>query len=505
MNKKSNNMLRAENISKTFPGVQALDRLSFDLKKGEINAIVGENGAGKSTFIKILSGVYPQYEGKIYILGKEIRIINPRQARNIGISTVYQELLLVPQLTVAENIFLNRFPLRKNGTINWKILFRDTSDILNKLKIEIKPDEIVSDLSVSQMQMVEIAKAIAAECKVLIMDEPTSSLNIEEVRTLFNLILDLRDAGVSIIYISHRFKEVFEIADRLTIFRDGKNVGTLNKNDFSFNRVCEMMIGQNIRNYFHKDKVILKDEILSLKNFSLKGVFKDINLCTHKGEIVGIYGLLGSGRSELLQTIFGLYKNTEGKIYINSNLVKINSPGEAISSGLGFVPEDKKEAGLFLRLSIIQNISILNLDQRYNFFIFRDKHKKELEKYLDIVLLKYPNLNTWVQNLSGGNQQKVVLAKWLSAKPKILLLDEPSKGIDVRTRAEIYQLITKLARSGMSVLLVSSDIQEICRICDRVYIMHEGRLVKELYDKEIKEEMLVHYSSGVEKEEEFAG
>jgi len=490
-------IFKMQNISKHFPGVQALSKVTFDLRKGEVHALVGENGAGKSTLIKILSGIYHPDSGQIIYKGNPIIINNPKHAIELGISTIYQELNLCQNLTVAENIFLgNEYTKTFLGYLQDNEIIKKSKKYLDLLGEEINPKAIVSTLTVAQQQVVEIAKALAAESEIIIMDEPTASLTLLETRNLFQIIRKLKEQGRSIIYISHRLKEVFDISDRVTVLRDGKLTGSKFTKDLSYNEIVKMMVGRAIENKYVATKTRnlskVSKKLLEVKDLTRKPVFKNINFTLHAGEILGFSGLVGSGRTELARAIFGLDKYEKGKILIEGQEKKIVETKDAINNGIGLVPEDRKRGGVFLNFSIRENISISYLDRlSICGYILEKNEKKLVSKYIKQLDIKPGNSEVKVLNMSGGNQQKVAIAKCLATNPKILIMDEPTRGIDIGAKSEIYHLIRDLAKQGKGIIIISSELPEILSLSDRILVMNKGEIVGEFANKDATEEKIM--------------
>ncbi|MCF7915869.1 MAG: sugar ABC transporter ATP-binding protein [Spirochaetaceae bacterium] len=487
-------VLEASGISKTFPGVKALENVSLTLNKGEVLSLVGENGAGKSTLTKVLSGLYRTDHGvgSIKLNGELVHFQNAKEAKDHGLITIFQELSLVKGLTVAENVFLGNLPRTKFNLIDWHTLREQTRNILAEMGLDISPDELAGDLSISKQQMVEIARAFTLGAKVLIFDEPTSSLTETEKEILFKIIHTLREKGVGIIYITHKMDEVFEISDRITVLRDGKNSGDLNTSTAKLDDIISLMIGRVIDDYFHKNEAEKGKEILRVEQLSSAGLFKDINFSVRQGEVVGLYGLVGAGRTELAETIFGARPVTSGKVLIEGQDVRIKDTGDAVRLGLGFVPEDRKEKGVVLKMSCIENTSIAKLPWMSNYGFLREKEEKEIFKeYKDKLSISTPSPQQQVVKLSGGNQQKIVIAKWLCLNPRLLILDEPTRGIDVGSKAEIHKLIAKLAESGIAVIVISSEMPEIMGVSDRIMTMREGKISGEFTGDDITEQNLI--------------
>ncbi len=490
-------VLQMQHITKTFPGVVALDDVSFELRKGEVHILLGENGAGKSTLMKILSGAYRKSEGRILLNGREIEIENPKHAQDLGISIIYQELNLVPQLSAAENIFLGRETLTYLGIISKKTLNQTAYRILTDLGIDIDVSKPVRELSIAQQQMVEVAKAISLEANVLIMDEPTSALTEIEIKELFARIRQLKSAGVSIVYISHRMEELFEIGDRVTVLRDGKNAGTHQIRDITKSELIRLMVNRELTNQFPKVQAPKGEEVLRIENLSSNGALKNISFSLRRGEVLGIAGLLGSGRTELARAIFGVDKIDAGNIYIKGKLQQTNSPRNAINSGIGFLTEDRKTQGLILVLSVRDNICLPSLEKFSTLGLVRTKEESmAAQRYIADLRIKTQGVNQQTIYLSGGNQQKVVLSKWLCSEADILIFDEPTRGIDVGSKAEIYQMINRLTGSGAAVIMISSELPEIIGISDRILVMHQGKITGEFTAGEATQEKILHCALG---------
>ncbi len=483
-------------ITKTFPGVKALDDISFDISAGEVHAIVGENGAGKSTLINVVAGNYHPDSGHLEINGDQVRIRNYAEALDMGISVVYQERSLVPNLSVAENIFADRQPRTLLGFINKKKMCEETEKICESIKLEVQPNTLVGSLIPAKQQMVEIAKALSNESELLILDEPTATITEKETEVLFRVIKELKRRGICVIYISHRLLEILEIADRVTVLKDGKYVGTHNISDVKIGDIVKMMVGRDLYTEKYKPSYE-KDIVLKVKGLSSKRFF-NINFFLKKGEILGFAGLAGSGRTEVARGIIGADSINNGEIYLFNKLVDIKNPEVAIGYGIGYLPEDRKEQGLFLNMAVSNNIVSGSLQIVSKRHIIKEKEitiiANKLKERLNIVC---PNVMTRVEQLSGGNQQKVVFAKWLLVDPKILIVDEPTRGVDVGTKSEIYKIIRELSSSGTSIIIISSDLPEILSICDRIYVMHNKRITGELTRNEATEEKIMHYASGI--------
>ena len=495
-------LLSMKNVSKSFPGVLALDDVTLDILPSEIHALVGENGAGKSTLMRALSGVSKIDSGTIYWKGKPVEINQPRDAQKLGISMIHQELAIIPYLDVGKNIFLGREPqLKISGVIDWKKLYQQAQEQLDKLGLDINPKASVESLTIAQQQMVEVAKALSMDASLIVMDEPTSALTEKEVEALFSYMKKLRENGVSIIFISHRLNEIQRVSDRITILRDGKWIGTSEVGDLSQNDIVKMMVGREVEQSAKKETKPSDEIILQIKNLSSGDEVHNVTFDLHKGEILGIAGLVGAGRSALAEAIFGSRKITSGHIELDHKKVMFASPQMAIEHGLGLVPEDRKAQGLFLNMAVWQNIVIAGIKKITRFgFIRKAETQKISASLVDRLSIKTPNLGQQVKNLSGGNQQKVIIARWLSLKPKILILDEPTRGIDVGAKAEIHNLLKELATEGVGVLMISSELPEVLGVSDRILVMKEGHLVAEL-DPELSSQDEIMQAAAGSKDE----
>jgi ribose transport system ATP-binding protein len=494
-------MLVTENITKKFPGVIALEEVSMELYPGKVNAILGENGAGKSTLMKILSGVYPVYEGRILLDHKEVNFSNPREAQLAGIGIIHQELNLIPHLNITDNIFLGRELINTWGMLDHRAMKIRSQQLLDKLKLNVSPDTLICDLKVGQQQIVEIAKALLTDCSVLIMDEPTSAISESEVEILFGIIEELKQENKVIIYISHKLDELFKIADCYIVLRDGKTIEAGNMADINHDLLIQKMVGREISAIRDKTyKANGEPPILSVKNLSLKNpnnqkrdLLKDLSFNLYRGEILGIFGLMGAGRTELLETIFGMHKAVKtGNLSIKSQSVDFKSPAEAMKAGIALVPEDRKKDGLILDLDVKSNISITTLaDLQQMGLLSNEKEHQLAKKFIDKLKIKTPSANQLVKNLSGGNQQKIVLSKCLATSPIILMLDEPTRGIDINAKNEIYKLIMDFAATGMGIIVVSSELPEILAIADRILVMAEGIITAEFSAEEATEDNIL--------------
>ena len=493
-------ILAAQGVTKHFGGITALDCASLDIHAGQINAIVGENGAGKSTLMKILAGIYQDHEGQLFFRGQELHLTHTRMAQQIGIAIIHQELNLIPHLNIAENIFLGREFLTPLGFIDVKRMRSETSQLLHKLDLDIDPDTQVCTLRVGQQQLVEIAKALAFEARVIIMDEPTSALSDHEVEILFGLIRTLARQGVAIVYISHKLDEVFRIADWITVMRDGRVIDTCPINEIAQDQIVPMMVGRDIDEFFVKATTPQRAEVLRVQDICLDHpnraddyLVKDVSFSLHQGEVLGLFGLMGAGRSELLETIFGIHPRTSsGRVVIEGRDTKINSPRDAIDARIALVPEDRKRQGLILDMSIRDSISLASLPQTETWGFLSHRLEVSLARnYIERLHIRTPHERQQVKNLSGGNQQKVVIAKWLATRPKVLLLDEPTRGIDVNAKNEIYKLISELAKAGLAIVMVSSELPEIMTIADRIIVLSEGKQTAEFSQQEASEESIL--------------
>ena len=471
-------LLSAEGVRKEFPGVVALDDVQFRLKRASVHALMGENGAGKSTLMKILAGIYTPDKGEVKFKGVDIRLKSPLDALENGIAMIHQELNLMPFMTVAENIWIRREPLTRLGFVDHSEMNRKTADLFKRLNIALDPQSEVRDLSIANRQMVEIAKAVSYESDVLIMDEPTSALTEREVAHLFTIIRDLRSQGIGIVYITHKMNELFEIADEFSVFRDGKYIGTHASTDVTRDDIIKMMVGREITQMFPKEEVPIGEVVLSVKDLCLKDVFHDVSFDVRAGEILGVAGLVGSGRSNVAETLFGVTPASSGSISINGKPVNIGSPTEAIRNRMAFLTEDRKDTGCLLILDVLENMQIAVLQDKFVNMGFVDQKgvSAKCEEMARKLRVKTPNLQERIENLSGGNQQKALIGRWLLTNPRILILDEPTRGIDVGAKAEIHRLVTELARDGVAVIMISSEMPEVLGMSDRVMVMHEGRV-----------------------------
>jgi ribose transport system ATP-binding protein len=491
--------IKLNGVSKIFPGVRALDSVDLDVYPGEVHGLIGENGAGKSTLIKILTGVHKNDTGTIEIEGKKVRIESPRDAMSFGITAIYQELNIVQQLSVAENVFLGREIKsgKSNRFLNIKEMREKSKQLLMEMGQNIDTRMNVSKLGIGQQQMVEIARAMCIKTKLLIMDEPTSSLTGREVRELFKTVRSLKEKGIAIIFISHRLEEVKEICDRITVMRDGRKIDTLPVENAEIDDLIRMMVGRSLEQQFPKVKTEIGEEALRVENLTKKGVFKDINFKVNKGEIIGFAGLVGAGRTEVMRAVFGADEYDSGGIYIDGKAVKITSPKDAMRLRMAFLTEDRKGQGLILDNTINFNINIASYKENSPGVFLNINRLKEIAR--DIIrklAIKPPNESFTIRQLSGGNQQKVVVAKWLNTKARIFIFDEPTRGIDVGAKVEVYNIINSLVKEGAAIIMVSSELPEILGMSDRIYIMHEGRIKGEMNRHEATQENIMKVATG---------
>lgn len=493
-------ILQLKNVKKTYPGVVALNDVSLEVKKGEIHALVGENGAGKSTLIKTCSGAVIPDSGEIIISGKSFHSMNPRLSAENGIAIIYQEFNLVGDLSVAENIFLGR-AIRKGIVVDKKAMVRESEAVFQKLHISIDPNELVRNLTVGYQQMVEIAKAIQQDVRILIMDEPSAPLTAVEAESLFKIVDTLKESGVSIIYISHRLDEIFRLSDRITVLRDGHYIKTVNTKETNVDELISMMVGRTLNEKFPPRKNCIQDEtILQVKNLFGNGD-QDISFSMRKGEILGLGGLIGAGRTELAQMIFGVVPKISGQIVFKGKEISPQNPRNAIEMGIALVPEDRKQEGVLLGMSINQNINMPIYKRISRFSVIdREKEHSVADTYVKELGIKTPSIDQLSKNLSGGNQQKVVLAKWLAANSELIIFDEPTRGIDIGAKYEIYKLMNDLVEKGKTILLISSEMEELMGMSDRILVLAEGKITGELTRESFSQETIMNYASNIEKE-----
>ncbi len=489
--------IELKDIVKLFPGVRALDGVSLQIREGQVHSLCGENGAGKSTLIKVLTGVHQRNSGDYLIDGESVNFSSTTEAIAAGVSCVYQELSIAPQLDVAKNLFIGNLPM-KGGLVDHKLLYEKAAEILQELDMNISPKTIAGDLSVGQQQMIEIGRALTRNARLIIMDEPTSSLSEQETETLFNVIRKLVDKNIAIIYISHKLDEVMFLSDDITVIRDGKNIISKHKDEFTQDELIANMIGRPLENLYLKEPAEITTPMLEVKNLSRKGVFEDISFTVRKGEVVGFFGLVGAGRSEIMRAVFGVDKYDSGEVLVDGKKLRGGAPAGAIRSGIGFCTEDRKKEGLALRLSILLNMTLVRLPLLAKLGVInRPAQRKAADQYMKSISIKAPSVNQLVGNLSGGNQQKVVVAKWLMMDPKVLIVDEPTRGIDVGSKSEIYGLLSDLAKQGMAIIVVSSEIEEIMGVCDSVVTIYEGKKTAQLdITPELTREKVLKYALG---------
>lgn len=492
------NIVEIKNLTKDFPGVRALDSVSFDVKKGEVHALVGENGAGKSTIIKILMGVYSRTSGEIFIDGEPVDFKSPLQAEKYGLGAVYQDVNLAKDLTVAENFYMGQLPRTRLGLVDYKTMFEETEKILDSINVHVNPRTIISSLSVAQQEMVAIGKMLHIKAKLVIFDEPTALLTNEEIEELFKIIRMLKSQNVGIIYITHRLDEVFQISDRVTVLKDGIKVKTVNTNDTNEDELITMMVGRKTSDMYKIRRVEHGKVVLKVENLSRGKAFQNISFDVKQGEIFGMFGLVGSGRTEIVKCIFGADKKDSGSIYINGERVEISSPEEAIKNGLAFLPENRKDEGLALDLSVSINTNMVSIDKVASHGIIN--WKKSDERAVGLVerlKTKTPSIHQLVRNLSGGNQQKIVIAKWLAQESDIFIFDEPTVGIDVGAKQEIYKIFEQLISQGKSIIIISSYLPEVMGLSDRILVMYEGKAMAILERPEFDEEKILRLASGI--------
>ncbi len=491
-------ILEMENISKSFPGVKALSEVQLRVRPGTVHALMGENGAGKSTLMKVLIGIYNADSGSITFKGQKVTIDRPETALNMGISMIHQELSPIPYMAVAENIFLGREPLGKAGLIDKRRMIANTRELLSRLEINLSPTALMKDLSVANTQMVEIAKAISYDSNLIIMDEPTSAITDREVAQLFKMIAALKAKGVAIIYITHKMDEVFKIADDITVFRDGRHIATVRATETSRNQLIAMMVGRELTNIFPKEDAPIGEVVLSVRNLTRKGIVHDVSFDLRRGEILGLAGLMGAGRTEVIEGLFGIHKIDAGEIKIKGQPARIKAPSDAIKHGMALLTEDRKRTGIMGVLPVRDNMMIASLsnyaivggvlNQRLiNETCNREKSRLEI---------KTPTMAQLIKLLSGGNQQKVLVSRWLLTAPDILILDEPTRGIDVGAKSEIHRLMSKLAQEGKAIIMISSELPEILGMSDRVLVMHEGRVGGEFDRKDATQENIMRAATG---------
>lgn len=490
-------ILRMQNIRKTFPGVVALDNVNLDVRSGTVHSLMGENGAGKSTLMKCLIGMYTPDKGTVELAGDIVRFKDTKDGLEHGISMIHQELSPVPEMMVAENIWLGREPRGRLGLLSPSAMFRKTRELFDEWKIDIDPRARMKDLTVSKQQMVEIAKAISYDAKIIIMDEPTSAIPEREVAHLHGMIKRLTDFGVAIIYITHKMDEVFKISDDITVFRDGKHVGSYPAKELDRDKLIKLMVGRELTDLFPKEEAEIGEVVLSVQGLNRGSVVKDVSFELHRGEILGLAGLMGAGRTEVLETVFGIEKADSGEILLNGKALRIRQPSDAIRAGMALLTEDRKLNGIMGVLSVRDNITAAALP-RYSprGVLHVGEMRKDSEEQRSKLRIKTPSLGQLIKNLSGGNQQKALISRWLLTVPDVLMIDEPTRGIDVGAKSEIHRLMSMLAQEGKAIIMVSSELPEVLGMSDRILVMHEGRISGELSREEASQESVMHLATG---------
>lgn len=495
-------ILRMEGISKAFPGVQALRDVDFEAEAGQVVALVGENGAGKSTLMKILSGVYRADSGRIFLQGREVEIHNPHHAQQLGIAIIYQEFNLTPNQSAAANIFVTREP-RQPGLgrllnfVDRRRMEQEAQQLLNRFGARVPATALIRDLSVAQQQMVEVAKALAVNARIIVMDEPTSALGEEEVETLFEIIAALKAQGMAIVFISHRLEEVFRIADQVVVLRDGRRVGSMPIAEATADKVIQWMVGREMADLFHKEGAEIGEPLLEVRGLTRRGVVHDVSFTLRRGEILGFAGLVGAGRTETARLIFGADRKDSGEILLNGKPVPITSPVDAVKAGIGFVPENRATQGLILNLPVLENVVLPTLAEHARAgWVNQRSLRQAAQEYVNKLNIRTPHLQQRANFLSGGNQQKVVVAKWMAVRPQVLIMDEPTRGIDVGAKAEVHALMSRLAQAGIGIIMISSELPEVLGMSDRILVMAEGRVAAILDRAEASQELIMAYASG---------
>ncbi len=490
-------VISMKDIRKEFSGVHVLKGVDFNIYDGKIMALLGENGAGKSTLMKILTGVYTKTSGDILLDGKEVHFADTKESQQIGIAIIHQELNLISHLSIGENIFLGREPVTKLGNIKWKQLYEESRHWLDKLGLQEDPRELIGNISVGKQQLVEIAKALSLNARVIIMDEPTGALSVSETEKLFDVIRELKGQGHSIVYISHRLKEIFEICDDVTVLRDGELIGERSIGDLDEDKIIEMMVGRKLDEQYPRIICDPGEVLLDVKNLSNQFV-KDVSFQLHHGEILGVAGLMGAGRTELARTLYGIYRKDQGEVFVEKRKTRLNSPTDALIQGIAYVSEDRKANGIVLGLSVRENITLASLKAYSGIIgnVSKAKEEETAQSYINSMSIKTSGSKQLLKYLSGGNQQKVSLAKNLNSNPKVLILDEPTRGVDVGAKKEIYELINRFKEEGMSIIMISSEIPEILGMCDRIMVMHEGRITGILDREEATQEKIMSLAVG---------
>jgi rhamnose transport system ATP-binding protein len=487
-------------VAKHFGGVQALRGVDFQLFPGEVHALLGENGAGKSTLVKILGGIYKPDAGVVKIGGEAIEMRSPTQAQALGIAVVQQEPKLFPDLDVAENVFMGRHPRDRFGRIDWKRMYREVDALLASLDVPLSSHTPVQGLSIAEQQLVEIAKALSIQARVLVLDEPTAALSAHEVEELFTIVKQLRERGVAILFVSHRLEEVFAIADRLTVFRDGTHIITAPVSEMTTEEIIKHMVGRELSNLFPKSETEIGDVVLEVRHLTRPGVFSDVSFQLRKGEILGFAGLVGAGRTEVARVLFGIDQAESGEIWFKGKKVSIHSPQQAMDYGIAYVPEDRHQQGLVMNFSIATNVTLSILDKVSRLGLIDPRQERKIASdYSSQLRVRSAGVEQQVSALSGGNQQKVVLSKWLATNPSILILDEPTRGIDVGAKAEVHRIISDLAASGLAIILISSELPEVLAMSDRVIVLHEGRVTGMFERAEATQEKVMFAATGQER------
>lgn len=472
-----------KDVTKYFPGIRALDEVNLTVYPGEVQALIGENGAGKSTLVKIMTGVYQPTNGMILHRGKPVQFSSALDAQKAGITAIHQEASMFPELTVTENIYMGHH-LKRGGRLAWREMRKLTRELLRRMELDINPDALVKNLSTAQRHMVEIAKALSIDADVVIMDEPTSALTMREVEDLFKIVRQLKADGKAVLFISHKFEEIFEICDSFTVFRDGRYIGEGRVADSSVDKIVSMMVGRSLDQMFPKEDAKIGSTILEVKNLSRTGYFKDVSFTLRRGEILGFFGLVGAGRTEVMRVLFGIDRRSSGDVIINGDPRNIQTPRDAMKHGIAFIPEDRQEQGAIQEMSISDNITLARIDEISPLGLLNSRAQADLTReYGTLLEIKAAGWDVNANTLSGGNQQKVVIAKWLATEPEILIMDEPTKGIDVATKAAVHRFVSRMAAQGLAVILVSSELPEILGMADRIMVMHEG-LVTACFDRE---------------------
>jgi len=495
-------ILRMEGISKAFPGVQALQDVDFEVDAGEVVALVGENGAGKSTLMKILSGVYRRDAGRILMQGQEVDIHSPHHAQQLGIAIIYQEFNLTPNQSTAANIFVMREPRQRGlgrlfNFVDRRRMERDARQLLDRVGGRVPATALIRDLSVAQQQMVEVAKALGTDARIIVMDEPTSALGEDEVETLFEIVGTLKAQGIAVVFITHRLEEVFRIADRVVVLRDGRRVGSMPIGEAMTDTLIQQMVGRELADLFQKEAADIGEPLLEVRGLTRRGVVHDVSFTLRRGEILGFAGLVGAGRTETARLVFGADRKDAGEILVDGQPVRIVSPVEAVQAGIGFVPEDRATQGLILKLPVLENIVLPTLGDHARIgWVDQSGLRRTAQEYVNKLNVRTPYLQQKVMFLSGGNQQKVVVAKWLAAQPQVLIMDEPTRGIDVGAKAEVHALMSSLAQAGMGIIMISSELPEILGMSDRILVMSEGRVAAILDRAEASQETIMAYASG---------